>query len=484
MKYDLIAKMEQLGPAQFFYTLSCANKRWEENLATILSKAKPDVTVMHYLEEIAGSENFLEVEGKEKTFNNIEDYQDEDEVDELDAAIPVYTLNATDAELTGERKNDYFVHEKVIKAQYDKLTENEKCTLHILCRRKYLDDYIQEQSGMSSSKLQSENVLDITRIFNRRVSSFRKNILMAEQSPMAVQYYHDRVEFQARGHPHIHGLAWSKMDKLETSITGLKLAFQKLKQQQKLGSEDVQALRLFIDSSVSCSRDQEEMMRQFALSAEDAQVVIDRVSQVNVHHHTKTCRKNGTECRFDIPRYPSKCTIVAQGMPEHVKNTEKETVTGISYVQKRVKTVMKELEIDRDERRRNDAAAEIDIDLPTLLEKCLPIVRISDDANIITVNADEDSRYNFKTLHVIEAGEQNQDSDILISPHLLTREKLRSLVYHYCLTVCDYGTKVILKRNVPDIFVNNYNPHWMLAWNGNMDLPDLSGLLLDYNVHD
>ena len=77
MKYDLIAKMEQLGPAQFFYTLSCANKRWEENLATILSKVKPDVTVMHYLEEIAGSENFLEVEGKEKTFNYNEDYQDE-----------------------------------------------------------------------------------------------------------------------------------------------------------------------------------------------------------------------------------------------------------------------------------------------------------------------------------------------------------------------------------------------------------------------
>ena len=293
---------------------------------------------------------------------------------------------------------------------------------------------------------------------------------------MAVQYYHDRVEFQARGHPHIHGLAWSKMDKLETSITGLKLAFQKLKQQQNLGSEDVQALRLFIDSSVSCSRDQEEMMRQFTLSAEDVQVVIDRVSQVNVHHHTKTCRKNGTECRFDIPRFPSKYTIVAQGMPEHVKNTEKEAVTGISYVQKRVKTVMKELELDRDERRRNDAAAEIDIDLPTLLERCFPLIRISDNTNIITISADENSQYNFKTLHVIEAGEQNQDSDILISTHLLTREKLRSLVYHYCLTVCDYGTKVILKRNVPDIFVNNYNPHWMLAWNGNMDLQ----ICLDY----
>ena len=34
MKYDLIAKMEQLGPPQLFYTLSCADKRWDENLVT------------------------------------------------------------------------------------------------------------------------------------------------------------------------------------------------------------------------------------------------------------------------------------------------------------------------------------------------------------------------------------------------------------------------------------------------------------------
>ena len=41
MKLDLIAKLEQLGPASFFYTLSCANKRWEDNLATILFKVRP-----------------------------------------------------------------------------------------------------------------------------------------------------------------------------------------------------------------------------------------------------------------------------------------------------------------------------------------------------------------------------------------------------------------------------------------------------------
>ena len=49
-------------------------------------------------------------------------------------------------------------------------------------------------------------------------------------------------------------------------------------------------------------------------------------------------------------------------------------------------------------------------------------------------------------------------------------------VYHYCLTFCRYETRVILEREVSEIFVNNYNPHWMEAWNANMDLQ----ICLDY----
>ena len=33
-----------------------------------------------------------------------------------------------------------------------------------------------------------------------------------------------------------------------------------------------------------------------------------------------------------------------------------------------------------------------------------------------------------------------------------------------------------MKRDVSEIWVNNYNPEWLLAWNGNMDIQ----LCLDY----
>ena len=53
---------------------------------------------------------------------------------------------------------------------------------------------------------------------------------------------------------------------------------------------------------------------------------------------------------------------------------------------------------------------------------------------------------------------------------------LYAAVYHYALSVCDHGTKVVLKRNIQDIFINNFNPDWMIAWDGNMDIQPI----LDY----
>ena len=35
-RYKVLAKLEQLGPFQFFFTLSCADKRWDENFVSIL----------------------------------------------------------------------------------------------------------------------------------------------------------------------------------------------------------------------------------------------------------------------------------------------------------------------------------------------------------------------------------------------------------------------------------------------------------------
>ena len=43
-RYELMAKIEQLGPFQLFFTLSCAEMRWEEVFTTILSSMGHEIT--------------------------------------------------------------------------------------------------------------------------------------------------------------------------------------------------------------------------------------------------------------------------------------------------------------------------------------------------------------------------------------------------------------------------------------------------------
>ena len=38
--------------------------------------------------------------------------------------------------------------------------------------------------------------------------------------------------------------------------------------------------------------------------------------EVNKHHHTKTCRKHDTTCRFNYPRYPAPHTIIVEPCKE------------------------------------------------------------------------------------------------------------------------------------------------------------------------
>ena len=55
-------------------------------------------------------------------------------------------------------------------------------------------------------------------------------------------------------------------------------------------------------------------------------------------------------------------------------------------------------------------------------------------------------------------------------------EKSAIEVYEDALTVSNNGYKIVHKRDVDEIFVNNYNTEWIMNWNGNMDLQ----LCLDY----
>ena len=60
--------------------------------------------------------------------------------------------------------------------------------------------------------------------------------------------------------------------------------------------------------------------------------------------------------------------------------------------------------------------------------------------------------------------------DILIHAEIADDLKTSRELYYEALGVSKKGKVVILKRTVQEMWVNNYNPEWMLAWDGNMDI--------------
>ena len=131
------------------------------------------------------------------------------------------------------------------------------------------------------SRLVQSDPVTCVRHFDHRVSKFIQTILKSPQSPLGVlQDFFYRVEFQQRGSPHIHMLAW---------IQGA----------PKYGENDDAEVVEYIDRVASCSVD----------VPEDLQNVVE----FQKHKHSRTCRKKGKPvCRFGIPFPPMRKTTVIQ----------------------------------------------------------------------------------------------------------------------------------------------------------------------------
>ena len=194
------------------------------------------------------------------------------------------------------------------------------------------------------------------------------------------------------------------------------------------------------------------------------------VKDVNTHHHTKTCRKHGPDCRFGIPRPPSKFTIIAQTMSDNVRKDEAVSIRCQGFIMRKVKTELKWVEEDLRVRRMEVQSSEIEGTLPEMLNKLFPNIGMAANSEFIIIQEAEGEQYKVKTALVKEAWKQNPSHEEYPITHQAPKERLQSAIYHYALSGISYGTKVVLKRELKDIFINNYNVHWMLVWDGNMDI--------------
>ena len=137
----------------------------------------------------------------------------------------------------------------------------------------------------------------------------------------------------------------------------------------------------------------------------------DLAKTLQTHIHTKSCTKKGTYCRFNFPKYPSERTIIA--IPLRKENYESEAE--YKRVKKELKNVLLKVK---------DVLMEL---TPEDLEK-----------------------------YTIE--------------DVLTKAKVTEPEYYKALETSERGANVILKRRVNEIFTNNYNKSFLIAWDGNHDI--------------
>ena len=164
-----------------------------------------------------------------------------------------------------------------------------------------LEDFI-ETIDQSKQDLLRENVQMVTRYFDKRVKSFMKNIVMANNNSLGVILFTYRIEFQKRGHPHAHGILWIDINKMDKEFPGLKSAFQSLRHNKTLQEvpdrilscpqlpahmKQANALVNWIDKYTTCSLNK----------AKVGEVAAQRARELQTHGHTASCHKKGPQCR-------------------------------------------------------------------------------------------------------------------------------------------------------------------------------------------
>ena len=147
-----------------------------------------------------------------------------------------------------------------------------------------------------------------------------------------------------RGAAHIHGVLWIDFDSFlkddrNKEFCNLKEAFEAIGNESVLSTDQQRVLTRFADKFITCSLKDPSTK--------------DIVQQVNIHHHTRACKKIDCQiCRFLFPRFPTNETLIS--VPAKIKFKDEEerekNVSKAKQALQKVKSIltddgaMKELE--------------------------------------------------------------------------------------------------------------------------------------------
>ena len=169
---------------------------------------------------------------------------------------------------------------------------NWKDLLSVLCKVEGLptsEDYIESLPKSQKIKLMNSNPITTARHFCKRLHHFIHKVILSDVQPIGpVRNYFYRIEFQARGSPHIHSIFWIDGAPDLDTVEGRRDAPQ------------------FIDNFIST----------YIPPAGENDDLRKKVTSLQTHNHTSTCQRyvnNELKCRFNFPHQVSPSTVLKAG---------------------------------------------------------------------------------------------------------------------------------------------------------------------------
>ena len=438
VKYEIIAKLENFGPFHIFFTLSCGDQRWSANFTTQLEKDGCKIVYE------------VDKEGREQVA--VEVKQDDGKT----VSIPW---------------------------------------------KQYMEDFVPQ----SKHEMIRENVLLATRNFQHRVETFRREVIFGRNNPMKVRHISYRVEFQGRGAGHIHGVLWLDMKELKVKDVSNELlceAFDKLRHSQELDEGEARSIEKFTDAFVTCTRCINVASRE----------AVQRAEEFNWHGHSSSCRKDGPpgQCRWKFPRFPlAKTTFVDANREPHKEEFKMEKKVredilqrvmavlveeegGKMVLSKKVETIMTSflnVEIVEHQERlpskhqtnshsasQDQSPSKPQDQSPSKSQDHSPSK--SQDHSPSKSQAHSPDETSSKRVTYVKM-ESPEEYDRNIKERIEMVLKLASAggepitYYQYEMAVAQQprkGSEVLLRRDIDEIFINNYNAEWIEAWDANLDI--------------
>ena len=261
--------------------------------------------------------------------------------------------------------------------------------------------------------------------------------------------------------------------------------------------DETSAMEAFVDEFVTCSL-RNPSTRKIA-------------STVQHHHHTFSCRKRSSKCRFNFPRFPCLYTQVA--IPLRLRFGDDEEGKRKEMMKTRM-VLHKVREILEDDERMDEvnimyqeeieeiiAANDLSMRAKHILEDGVFKKQILDYStdfngeetkdntdlgkyliqNLMLFEKEQAEKFKLlekedfsyrkeRILQILRMADIEKDLDIPEDLNFEEKEKQLIVKYHEILRNSVKGFTIILQRDTDECFINNFNHEWLACWNANLDV--------------